>query len=213
MAEFLQKPILSEKEKEWVLNVAKPLLKKNDMVTVRKKLNTDNNFFSIIGNSQVRIADFLLYYMGEVAYFKDSHFVLKREFFKDDNLYSIQIPSNVKVIGPSAFNSCGDMVEIDLPDSVDEIGVCAFSGCHKLQKIKIPPKLSVISDEMFYGCWDLPYRMDNSGRSIFDIPDTVKEIRRAAFSHCDFDTAVVPDGCKIHPLAFDGNVQIIRLRK
>ena len=209
MAEFLNEPKLSEKEKEWMLNVAKPLLKKNAIVAVRQKLNDDSSF-SIVGNSQVRIADFLLYHMGEEAYFRNSDFVLGQEFFNDDNLLSIQIPSNVKFIGPSAFNDCYNVVEIDLPDSVEKIGWGAFCDCRRLQKIKIPSKLSVITDEMFYRCWEFPSKMDGLGRWVIVIPDAVKEIGRAAFRDCVFDCVVVPEGCKIHPDAFDRNVQIIK---
>ncbi len=53
----------------------------------------------------------------------------------DESITSVELPSTVKVIYPSAFQICSSLTSITIPDSVTSIGEWAFSGCNSLTDI------------------------------------------------------------------------------
>jgi len=63
--------------------------------------------------------------------------------FFNTNITSIIIPTSVKIIGYSAFNSCASLVSITIPDSVTSIGGEAFRNTD-LSSITIPDSVTTI---------------------------------------------------------------------
>ena len=53
---------------------------------------------------------------------------------------SITIPSNVKVIGESAFQACSKLTAVTIPTSVTNIGAYAFLNCTGLKSITVLPE-------------------------------------------------------------------------
>ena len=67
--------------------------------------------------------------------------------------YSIR--NGVKVIGNSAFWSCGFLTNINIPNSVTTIGDSAFYGCDSLTSINIPNSVTTIGKSAFWRCYSL----------------------------------------------------------
>eukprot|EP00984_Skeletonema_dohrnii_P031616 scaffold24326_cov79-Skeletonema_dohrnii-CCMP3373.AAC.5 len=62
----------------------------------------------------------------------------------------ITMPS-LKIIGLSAFDRCGQLIDLDLPEGLEMIGIKAFQSCHHLRRIGIPLKC-MIGVDIFAFC-------------------------------------------------------------
>ena len=93
--------------------------------------------------------------------------------------YSIR--NGVKVIGNSAFSSCGFLTSINIPNSVTTIGDSAFAWCESLTNINIPNSVTTIGDSAFWLCYSL---------TNINIPNSVTTIGEGAFSGCDSLTSI-----------------------
>lgn len=156
------------------------LLNKNDF----KKLYNIANKALI--DTQIYISDLTyllivagidpLKYMDEIAGNYLSH---------NNDLISIDIPSNIKSIGDWAFDSCTRLMSVIIPDSVTSIGDMAFWGCSKLTSITIGKGVTSIGGYSFAYC---------SGLTNFTIPDSVTSIGDFAFNNCSGLTSIIiPD--------------------
>jgi hypothetical protein len=95
--------------------------------------------------------------------------------FKNTNIKSVKIQSNITSIGAYAFAGCTTLSSITIPNSVKSIGSHAFYKCTALTKVEIPKSVTVISDRLFQGCTAL---------TDITLPDTVATIEEAAFAQC-----------------------------
>ena len=102
-------------------------------------------------------------------------------FAYKDNLISIVIPDNVKIIGEYAFNTCSRLMNIIIPDNVTYIDCYAFKQCTSLTSIEIPISVTEINDYIFDGC--------NRLKSI-NISDNVTYIGNCAFNECRSLTSI-----------------------
>lgn len=94
--------------------------------------------------------------------------------------------SKLEYIGAYAFAGT-NIKSIDIPASVETVGMSVFSMCTSLQSVEFDPKclVSTITEEMFYSC---------SSLSNVQLPDSLKEIQRAAFSTCtSLDDIMLPE--------------------
>lgn len=73
----------------------------------------------------------------------------------DLSIKEITVPSNIKVIGASAFANCHNLKEAVFKEGVDEIESRAFSGCESLVKLYFPDSLSQLNAEVFQDCSNL----------------------------------------------------------
>ena len=70
--------------------------------------------------------------------------------FSQNNLTSINIPSNVQIIGDSAFSSNYSLAEVTLNEGIEKIGRNAFNGSNRLSgEITIPSSVMEIGDNAF----------------------------------------------------------------
>ena len=92
------------------------------------------------------------------------------------SLKEINIPNNVEIIGPFAFESCIELETITIGNSVKEIGESAFSECISLTEIVIPGTVRHIADSLFNEC-------SNLGSVTFE--NGVESIGRWPFAGCD----------------------------
>ena len=68
--------------------------------------------------------------------------------FRNQNIKSYVIPSNVISIGDSAFYGCNSLSEIVIPSSVTSIGDCVFDGYNFPNDIK-QELISRFGDKVF----------------------------------------------------------------
>ena len=71
------------------------------------------------------------------------------------NIDSIEIHSDTKIIRAGAFSNCQNLTEVTIPEGVIEIQGSAFSGCTRLNIIKIPASLVSVGHSSFYNCYSL----------------------------------------------------------
>ena len=64
----------------------------------------------------------------------------------------VQIPDNVRVIGPEVFKELGGITGVRIPESVEVIGEAAFENCIRLENIEGGRGVKQIKDRAFAGC-------------------------------------------------------------
>ena len=85
-------------------------------------------------------------YEDDVLFNKDKSRIIS---FRNQNIKSYVIPSNVISIGDSAFYGCNSLSEIVISSSVTSIGDYAFSGCSSLKYISIPKSVICLNGNPF----------------------------------------------------------------
>ena len=83
--------------------------------------------------------------------------------FGNKDIEGIYIPSTVKEIGHSAFNSCGKLKTVSIPSTLKEIG-SAFNNCHNIEYSKYEGCLYVGNDTNPY-----LYLMKNEDENISEL--------------------------------------------
>ena len=108
------------------------------------------------------------------------------QFERDAGSTEVIVPSNVKIIGKSAFYSCTGITSVYIPSSVQEIGDLAFAGCISLKAVVIEEGLKKIGDYAFANCGNIyvkfPKSVINRGKNIlkgsFIVPSEEESYRR-----------------------------------
>jgi len=85
------------------------------------------------------------------------------------------IPSDVEVIGSSAFSNCTALTTFEIPSGISVIENQTFYGCENLKEIKISDTVTYIGFGAFFGC---------SSLESIDIPSGVTTLGDAAFNGC-----------------------------
>ena len=126
-----------------------------------------------------------------------------------DNLTGITIPSSVRNIGSSVFESCYKLEKVTMSNGVTNIGSNAFFDCQGLTSITIPNSVKTIGNNAFDRCYSLSsVTLSNSLTSIGDetfasceclksitIPSSVKSIGKFAFYGCEsLKSITIPSG-------------------
>ena len=120
------------------------------------------------------------YYLGNT----DNPYVILMKA-KSNDITSIEINNNTKIIYLDAFNSCTKLLSLIIPSSVEEIGEHAFSGCTSLESVILPENIKEIRGGLFSNCTSL-----NS----LTIPSNVTYIGNSAFNKCTSLTSInIPD--------------------
>ena len=109
---------------------------------------------------------------------------------------SVTVREGVRMIGDSAFSSCGFMTSITLPESLTSIGRYAFYNCKGLTSLTIPGGVTSIGESAFYYC---------TGLTTLAIPSGVTRIESGTFTGCSGLTSItLPEGLtSIGQYAFD----------
>ena len=149
---------------------------------------------------------------------------------------TIDIPSDLKSIEESVFDSCTNLANITIPDSVTSIEKCAFSGCTNLTNITIPNGVTSIGIQAFSNCTGLtkivipgsvekiegkkvgnteyqgPFYECTNLKTVI-INEGVKEIGINAFSHCPnlTDITIPSSVTTIGRMAFYGCESLINI--
>lgn len=94
--------------------------------------------------------------------------------FTNREIYSITLPSSLKVIGNDAFHGCFDLSTIQIPEGVVSIGENAFFSSPNLNTIQLPESLMSIGEDAFMG----------TALTEIYIPRNVKTIGHSVFRGC-----------------------------
>ena len=111
------------------------------------------------------------------------------------SLTSITLPTGVTSIGNYAFHGCSSLTSLTLPTGVTSIGESAFSNCSSLTSITLPEGVTSIGNYAFYGC---------SSLTSLTLPAGLTSIGERAFWGCSSLTSLtLPAGVtSIGELAF-----------
>ena len=94
----------------------------------------------------------------------------------DENLTSISLHANTKVIANHAFDSCTSLITAELPSGLITVGDYAFYQCIELKTISIPDSVTSIGKNAFYGCKKMTTATIGNG---------VKSVGNGAFDSCN----------------------------
>ena len=140
--------------------------------------------------------------------------VICYDAFFGSNIRSIELPLSLECIGWNAFYRCYNLAELILPYGLRSIEGEAFIGCSSLHRLHIPKNVSFIGPNPIAECMyinitcDSPnfvvennvlYNRDKSkviaywgSEDEINLPNTVTEIGRSAFSHSSLKKIVFP---------------------
>jgi len=127
--------------------------------------------------------------LSNVVYIEDG------VFWDCDNLATVTLGDQLKIIGPNAFIGCDILTQIQIPASVTEIGDGAFntnSGSTGIWVDSQNPNYS--SDErgvLFNKTKTILLQAPGAISGSYAVPETVKELRSSAFYYCKKLTDVV----------------------
>ena len=114
----------------------------------------------------------------------------------NNNLASIELHENTKLIADGAFFRCSQLTSIEIPDSVISIGNSAFLGNNSLTSVVIGNGVTRIGNEAFAYC-------DNLASVV--IGNSVTRIGDEAFAYCNRMTSIeIPDTVTSIGRAFSG---------
>lgn len=88
--------------------------------------------------------------------------------FSQNDIVSIEIPSNVKSIGDSAFFLCDELTNIKLSSGLINIEDKAFRCCYKLTSIEIPSSVTKIEGNILLDCQNLTSIIVDSKNKVYD---------------------------------------------
>ena len=114
--------------------------------------------------------------------------------FYDCNIQELDLSSltQLKTIGPRAFQSCDNLGTVKFPASLQSIGDYAFMYCYKIApEFAEGSILKSIGVNAFYNCYEM---------TSISIPNSVEEIGGSAFAACNkLATANIPASLKAIP--------------
>lgn len=114
--------------------------------------------------------------------------------FYDCNIQELDLSSltQLKTIGPRAFQSCDNLGTVKFPASLQSIGDYAFMYCYKIApEFAEGSILKSIGVNAFYNCYEM---------TSISIPNSVEEIGGSAFQACSkLATANIPTSLKAIP--------------
>lgn len=73
-------------------------------------------------------------------------------FYRAKKLRQVILPTSLRLIDRSAFNSCSSLTELSIPEGVTTIGKRAFFACRNLSTLKLPSSIKTIDPEAFDKC-------------------------------------------------------------
>ncbi|MBR6393363.1 MAG: leucine-rich repeat protein, partial [Ruminococcus sp.] len=145
----------------------------------------------------------------ETIILKDDEKTIIGTFGNMNNIKTIILPEELKIIEEGSFNGCTSLETVEIPETVEEIGNNAFFNCSSLKNITIPNHVKIIPFQCFENCIslesiDIPKSIVELGKHAFEnctslktisIPNTVETIPSRCFTGCSsLETFVFPEG-------------------
>ena len=118
-----------------------------------------------------------------------------------DRLSEIVFPEQLTTIENYAFHGCTSLTSVTLPENLYRIGDSIFWGCTSLKEIKISESNAMFSCEdgiLYSKKKDILYCCPAGKDTQPNLPNSVKEIKPAAFRDCcSLEKIILPDSVKI----------------
>lgn len=112
----------------------------------------------------------------KVGYYRISGEELKNVYFQNrTDIITVDIPSQVTIIGNDAFRGCENLKTVNMPETVTIIGESAFRDCSSLVMYEVPRDVMTIGMFAFSGCKSF---------TRFAIYNNVRMIGNCAFQSC-----------------------------
>lgn len=89
------------------------------------------------------------YYRGDENYYTKDNEVTPYLFYGCDNLHSIKLPDNIKIISDFAFSGCNGLKTMEFPSQIDSIGERAFYNAGLEGEFRVPTSLRSIGKQAF----------------------------------------------------------------
>jgi hypothetical protein len=151
----------------------------------------------------------LFFATGYFNYFTDGRILFSFVSFDD----SVEIPADIEVIGPSAFEKSWRITDIRFESGTKlrEIGQAAFTECSELKSFHVPSSVETIADRCFEKCsrmtritFEDSSKLRKIGERAFDgsrlrsitIPASTEEIDGSAFVGCPLMVIAVAPGSR-----------------
>ena len=111
-------------------------------------------FFYAAGVNPLRYMKYIperYLYNQDIESFNIPHYIteIKTRAFYRTKLKEIYIPSNIKIIGERAFESCNYLINVNIAEGLQDINSVAFYDCYKLEKVILPKSLKLIGSGIF----------------------------------------------------------------
>ncbi len=105
------------------------------------------------------------------------------------SISSVDMDSNVTVIGNEAFICCESLSSVKFSPNIKYIGECAFAGNEQLTNFQLPDKIETIGEYSFAGC---------AGLTKVDFPKSLTKIEDYAFNRCSsIKDIIIPSNVKV----------------
>lgn len=125
--------------------------------------------------------------------------VMQRAFASCENLTTLHLPSNIRLIDHDAFADCRSLTSVNLPEAITSIESGVFSGCTSLATIDIPANVKIIGQRFnidgtpVKGFTD-PFRECTSLKTLNCYAATPPELNSTTLSNPAIEIHV-PQGC------------------
>ena len=162
----------------------------SDISTTTTIINDPTLFEEIIiDNVKLQTLDSSQYQFNEtglhvIKYKKiDDTIIDQNCFYKNKNIVSIKLSTNIKTIYTNSFYYCNNLKYVYIPDySVTNIGTSAFRECTSLVYIKIPEGVTYIGSYAFRTCSNLKKVI---------LPSTLTSLNISAFYICNLNNIFI----------------------
>ena len=78
--------------------------------------------------------------------------IRNRAFYQANKITGLEIPSSVRIIDESAFESCKNLRRVTIEDGCTHLGHRAFADCTNLEEMILPGSVRQIDEEAFLHC-------------------------------------------------------------
>lgn len=130
--------------------------------------------------------------------------------FYRSKLSEIVIPSNIEIIGKSAFEECFSLAKLVIENGVKTIDKLAFGECHELKELYLPSSIENFGPGAFQNCQELvsvvlEEGITALGFAMFNacfrlkkvvLPLSIQKISAYSFDKCSLDLLIYKGSCK-----------------
>ncbi len=123
--------------------------------------------------------------------------IKRAAFYENETVVKVNIPKQLKSIGPSAFSKAKSLESIVFEKGIqlEEIGAYAFTDCTSLKNLEIPSTVKTLGEKAFDGCPNFVLNNYNGGSYLGN--STKPYIILMEASSSDVTTLKVSKDCRI----------------
>lgn len=112
--------------------------------------------------------------------------ISKRAFFEDEDIVSVTIPQNIKIIGKEAFYGCTSLTSVEISgEGLETVSEKAFMDCSSLSSVNKTEGTNTLPDSLTSL---QAYAFRNTALTNFEFPINIEEISENCFAFCYYLT-------------------------